>query len=255
MPHDLQGLTDLLARNGFVAAGDEAVELLAIAGGDHKRLDAMVTRRLTGEPLAWVTGIAQFCNRWVRVDPGVYVPRRQSEPLALRAAERLPRDGVAIDLCTGSGAIAAFLSAVAPGARVLASDLDDRATACARSNGVIAYEGDLFEPMPADLEGGVDVVVAIVPYVPTPELPLLQRDTFTFETELAYDGGPEGTDLLRRVIAESPRFLRPGGALLLEVGGDQVDLVRGPLLAARFTRIQVIEDEAGDVRGVEATLA
>ncbi|HEX6387794.1 MAG TPA: methyltransferase, partial [Solirubrobacteraceae bacterium] len=153
----------------------------------------------------------------MRVDPGVYVPRWHSEQLAERAAARLPADGVAIDLCTGSGAIAKLLMTRRPGARVVATDVDGRAVACARANGVEAYEGDLFAPLPAGLVA--DVVVGVVPYVPTAELGLLQRDTFTFETTLGYEGGADGTDVLRRVITEAP--LRPGGALLLELGGDQ----------------------------------
>ena len=219
-------------RAGFVAAEEEAAELLA-APGD---LEAMLARRLTGEPLAWITGTAPFCGLWIRVDPGVYVPRWQTEALAWRSVERLPADGVAIDLCTGSGAIAKVLMTHRPGARVLASDVDPAAVACARSNGVEAYEGDLFEPLPDVV---ADVVVGVVPYVPTPDLPLLQRDTFTFETPLAYDGGADGLDIVRRVIAEAPRHLR--GALLLEIGGDQAAALGGdPIL-----------DEEGDVRGIE----
>src|ERR1700693_3700193 len=181
----------------------------------------MLARRLTGEPLAWITGSTSFCGLVIRVDPGVYVPRWQSEPLARRAAERLPASGTAIDLCTGSGAIAATLMHLRPGARVVASDIDARAVGCALSYGVGAYRGDLFAPLPQGLEGHVDVVVGVVPYVPTPELSLLQRDTFTFESTLAYDGGRDGTDILRRVMTDSKRVLRDGGGLLLEVGGDQ----------------------------------
>ncbi len=230
----LAELTARLARAGFVAADEEAAELLA-APGD---LEAMVARRLTGEPLAWITGTAPFCGLWIRVDPGVYVPRWQTEALAWRAVERLPADGVAIDLCTGSGAIATVLATHRPGARVIASDIDPRAVACARSNGVEAHEGDLFAPLPDIV---ADVVVGVVPYVPTPDLPLLQRDTFTFETPLSYDGGPDGLDIVRRVISGAPAFLRPGGVLLLEIGGDQAAALGGdPIL-----------DEDGDVRGIE----
>ena len=119
---------------------------------------------------------------------------------------------------------------------MIASDVDPKAVACARSNGVEAYEGDLFEPL-ADVVA--DVIVGVVPYVPTPDLPLLQRDTFTFETPLAYDGGADGLDIVRRVVAEAPRHLR--GSLLLELGGDQAAALGGdPIL-----------DEEGDVRGIE----
>ena len=254
MPVDLASLTSLLAKSGFIAAADEARELVASAGGDEARLEALVARRLTGEPLAWITGGVVFCGLRIRVDPGVYVPRWQSEPLARRAARLLPENGTAIDLCTGSGAIARALAGARPGARVVASDIDEHALSCARANGVEAYVGDLFAPLPPTLEGRVDVVVAVVPYVPTPDLPLLQRDTFTFETPLAYDGGPDGAAILRRVLAESPRWLRRGGALLVELGGGQDELLRDDLARMGYTGVEVLVDEDGDVRGIAATL-
>jgi release factor glutamine methyltransferase len=252
---DRAALVDLLAREGFLAAEEEASELLARAGEDSALLQSLLARRLTGEPLAWITGRAVFCGVEVRVDAGVYVPRWLSEPLAERAASRLPDGGVAVDLCTGSGAIAALLMARRPHARVVATDVDARAVACARSNGVEAYQGDLFAPLPPELHGRVDVVVAVVPYVPTPELALLQRDTFTFETPLAYDGGDDGTRFLRRVIAAAPQYLCPGGALLLEMGGAQDELLRDDLAAHGYTGVRILTDEDGDLRGIEATLA
>jgi len=248
-------LVALLAGGGFIAAEDEADELLASAAGDAERLDAMAARRLTGEPLAWITGRTAFCGLEIRVDPGVYVPRPHSEALARRAVERLPASGTAVDLCTGSGAIARTLLAHRPGARVVACDADERAVACAAANGLDAHLGDLFSPLPRALEGRVDVVVGVVPYVPTPELRLLQRDTFAFETPLAYDGGPDGTDILRRVVGESPRFLRAGGALLLELGGDQPDALRDDLARLGYVEVTVLADEEGDARGIEATFA
>ncbi|MDQ6708985.1 MAG: methyltransferase [Candidatus Dormibacteraeota bacterium] len=196
-----------------------------------------------------------FCGLTIRVDPGVYVPRWQSEPLARRSIERLPPAGLAIDLCTGSGAIARTLMAARPGARVVATDLDERAVACARANGVEAFRGDLFAPLPRALAGAVDLVVGVVPYVPTPELPMLQRDTFTFESTIAYDGGPDGTNILRRVLRESPPFLKPGGAILLELGGNQAEALRGELERLGYVEVGVLADEEGDVRGIEATLA
>jgi release factor glutamine methyltransferase len=249
---DRDALTTRLADAGFVAADEEAAELIARAQGDGELLDALVQRRLTGEPLAWITGSVTFCGLQIRVDPGVYVPRWQSEALAQRAAERLPDDGTAIDLCTGCGAIAKVLTTRHPEARVVATDVDERAVACARANGVDAYRGDLFEPLPRDLEA--DVVVGIVPYVPTPDLPLLQRDTFAFETPLSYDGGDDGTAILRRVITNAPRFLRRGGALLLELGGDQAERLRDDLERLGYGDVRALRDEDGDVRGVEVAL-
>jgi release factor glutamine methyltransferase len=254
-PGDRGPLAELLADAGFVAAEEEAGELLARAGGDRELLDALVARRLTGEPLAWITGSVSFCGLEVLVEPGVYVPRWQSEPLARRAAERLPADGVAVDVCTGTGAIAKTLMARRPGARVVATDLDERGVACARRNGVDAYRGDLLAPVPQTQAGRVDVVVGVVPYVPTGDLRLLHRDALTFESTLSYDGGEDGTELLRRVVADSRRLLRHGGALLLELGGDEADALRDDLDREGYADVEVLRDEEGDVRGIEATLA
>ena len=254
MSQDRAALVARLEAGGFVAADEEADELLACAGGDGERLEALLERRFTGEPLAWITGNVTFCGVALRIDAGVYVPRWQSEQLALRAAERLPRrGGTAVDLCTGSGAIAAVLRARRPDARVVATEVDERAIACALANGVEVYEGDLLDPLPRALEGQVDTIVGVVPYVPTPELNLLQRDTFTFETALSYDGGDDGTTHLRRAIAGAARFLAPGGALLLELGAGQPERLDDDLARHGFTDVTTLIDEDGDVRGIEAT--
>lgn len=253
MPFDLDALTAQLAREGFVAAHEEAAELTARAAGDIELLGSLVERRLTGEPLAWITGGVRFCDIDIGVDPGVYVPRWQSGPLARRAAEHLPADGLAIDLCTGAGAIAKALMVARPDAHVVASDLDERAVACAAANGVEVYRGDLFDPLPRSCGGCTDVVVGVVPYVPTAALSLLPRDTLTFESPLSYDGGGEGTDVLRRVVTDSLRFLRPGGVLLVELGGEQADALQGDLAQHGYVDVDVLVDEDGDVRGLEAT--
>lgn len=248
-------LADRLAAAGFLSAREEAEELQARAGGDDRLLEELVERRLSGEPLAWLVGSAAFCGLRVRVHPRVYVPRPHTEALALRAAERLPARGTAVDLCTGSGAVAAVLIDRRPAAMVIATDVDERAVACARSNGVDARQGDLFGPLPAALRDRVDVVTAVVPYVPTAALASLQRDTFAHESALAYDGGPDGTAILRRALEGGRAVLRPGGALLLELGGDQADLLAGDLARLGFGDVSVLADEDGDLRGIEATLA
>jgi release factor glutamine methyltransferase len=214
-------------------------------------LEALVNRRLTGEPLAWITGGVDFCGLRVRVETGVYVPRPQSEQLARRACERLSAGGTAIDLCTGSGAIARLLADAHPSARVMATDADERAVACARANGVEAYAGQLFDPLP---DVRADVIVGVLPYVPTPDLPLLQRDTLTFESTLAYDGGVDGLDVVRAAVAQAPRWLRPGGVLLLELGAGQEERLAPDLARAGFGEVAVLRDEDADVRGLEAEL-
>ena len=249
-----RALTRRLAQAGFIAAEEEADLLTRSAEGDSSRLELLLQRRLTGEPLAWITGRTEFCGLELLVDRGVYVARWQTEPLARLAAQRLPVQGTAIDLSTGSGAIARVLMTSRPAARVVATDLDEAAVACARRNGVDAYHGDLFNPLPAGLEGDTDVVVAVVPYVPSAELALLQRDTLRFESPLAYDGGGDGTEILKAVISESTRFLRPGGRLLLEIGGHQDLSLRGDLERLGYRKVTLLHDEEGDLRGLAATL-
>ena len=107
------------------------------AARDEEDLRQLLARRLTGEPLAWITGTATFCGLEVAVQPGVYVPRWQTEPLARLAARLLPATGVGVDLCTGAGAVAMVMQQARPAARVVATEIDPLAAACARRNGVV----------------------------------------------------------------------------------------------------------------------
>ena len=235
---------------GCVAADEEALELLAAAGDDTERLRVLLARRTHGEPLAWITGSVRFCGEKVLVREGVYVPRWQSEPLALEAADRLPEDGLAVDLCTGAGAIAVVLARRRPRARIVGTDLDPVAVTCATANGVEAYEGDLSAPLPAGFLGRVDVVTGVVPYVPTGQLRLLARDVLDFEPRLALDGGEDGMQLLVRAADEAARLLRVGGSLLLELGGDEAELLSPRLVDRGYREIAVRADEDGDVRAI-----
>lgn len=237
-----------------MAAEEEAALLLAATGGEPDRLEALVRRRTAGEPLAWLVGEVAFCGQRVRVDPGVYVPRVQTEALARRALELLPPAGVAVDLCTGAGAIACLLMGRRPAATVVATDIDPAAVACARANGVDARLGHLDEPLPAHLQGTVDVLIAVVPYVPTEELAFLPRDVVAYEPIRALDGGQGGLALLRTVVARSPRWLRPGGWLLLELGGRQATPVAAAMEASGFAGIKILHDEEGDDRAIEGSM-
>jgi release factor glutamine methyltransferase len=247
---DLDATEAELRGAGCVAADEEAAELVAAAGGDPERLGALVARRCSGEPLAWLTGSVRFCAERVLVHPGVYVPRWQSEPMALEAAARLPENGVAVDLCTGAGAIAVVLGRRRPLARVVATEIDPVAAACARANGIEVYEGDMAGGLPHELEGRVDVVAAVVPYVPTGELRLLPRDVTAYEPRAALDGGEDGMRFLVQAVREAALLLRAGGSLLLELGGGQAELLRPVLDELAYREIEPILDEDGDLRAV-----
>ena len=224
--------------------------MLLAAARDPEDLELLVRRRTAGEPLAWLVGGVDFCGIRVRVHPGVYVPRWQTEALAERAASLLPPDGVAVDLCTGAGAVAAVLRARRPAARVLATDIDPGAVACARANGVEALLGDLDDALPPALHGAVDVITAVVPYVPADQLVFLPRDVVAFEPCRALDGGRGGLEVLSAVIGRSPRWLRPGGWLLLEIGGGQAAAVSTAMETAGLGECTVLRDEEGDDRAV-----
>jgi release factor glutamine methyltransferase len=144
------------------------------------------------------------------------------------------------------------MSGARPAATVVATDIDPVAVACARRNEIEALEGDLDEPVPPSIRGRVDVVTAVVPYVPTEELHLLPRDVVAFEPRPALDGGPGGTALLMRAVEAASRLLGGGGSLLFELGGDQAVVVGRALAQAGFRRLRVLHDDDGRDRAIEA---
>ena len=248
-------VTARLAQAGCVAPKEEA-GLLGDAARDEGELDDFVRRREAGEPLAWIVGHVTFCGRHVNVAPGVYVPRVQSEELACRAATRLAqcadqesRPVRALELCAGAGAIAHHLAVEVPEATIIAADLDARAVACARSNGLATVCADLAAPVVSE---SLDLLVAVAPYVPTGHIDLLPTDVRRYEPHRALDGGNDGLSIVRRVVTEASRVLRPDGWLLIEIGGDQDHQVACDLDEAGFTSIDAWHDEDGDLRGIEA---
>ncbi|MBB4684308.1 putative protein N(5)-glutamine methyltransferase [Amycolatopsis jiangsuensis] len=234
---DYADVVTSLRAAGCVFAEDEA-RLLVTSGAP---LGPMVERRSAGEPLEHVLGWAEFAGRRFAVEPGVFVPRHRSE-LLVRLAAGLARAGsVVLDLCCGSGALGATVAAEIPGIELHAADLEPAAVRCARRNvpGPV-YEGDLYEPVPARLRGRVDVLISNVPYVPTEDIRLLPPEAREHEPWTALDGGDDGLAVLRRVVAEAPRWLAPGGHVLFETSERQAPVavaeVRRAGLAARTER-------------------
>ncbi|MEV7773542.1 putative protein N(5)-glutamine methyltransferase [Kitasatospora sp. NPDC086791] len=215
---------------GCVFAEDEA-RILLTAAASPAELAAMVRARAEGRPLEHVVGWAEFAGLRIAVDPGVFVPRRRSEFLAAAATALTgpPRGpgSVVLDLCCGSGALGAAVAAgSAHPVELYAADIAADAVRCARRNlagtGARVHEGDLFAALPGELRGRVDVLIANVPYVPTGDLGLLPPEARLHEARPALDGGPDGLDVLRRVVAEAPRWLAADGALLFETSERQV---------------------------------
>jgi len=268
----LDDLTARLRAAGCVFAEDEAA-LLAERADGAAHLEALVARRVAGEPLEHVLGYVDFRGLRIGVDPGVFVPRQRTtllvdEAVALgrQAAGAVqgvqPDDGadgspggspvVVVDLCCGAGALGLATAASLGGAGAVAlyaSDVDPAAVACAGRNvaavGGTAYEGDLFDPLPAGLRGRVDLLLANVPYVPTGEIPLLPREARDHEAHVALDGGGDGLDVLRRVAAEAPEWLSPSGHVLTESGERQAAGAVAVLARAGLVTRVVRDDEIG----------
>jgi release factor glutamine methyltransferase len=222
-----------------VFAEDEA-DLLVTAAGTAAELADLVDRRADGVPLEHLLGWAQFCGLRIAVGPGVFVPRRRTELLVREAAALAPVGAVVVDLCCGSGAVAAALHASRPDLDLYAVDIDPVAVGCARQNlpaGVVV-EGDLFGPLPEALRGRVDVVVSNTPYVPTQAIGLMPPEARLHEPLVALDGGSDGLDVQRRVAAEAPRWLRPDGQLLVETSEEQA--ARSAALLARHGLVPTV---------------
>jgi release factor glutamine methyltransferase len=208
---------------GCVFAEDEA-ELLMAAASSPAELVTMIDQRVAGLPLEHVLGWVEFCGLRIAVDPGVFVPRQRTKFLVQQAVALAGPQTVAVDLCCGSGALGAALVASLDQVELYAADIDPAAVRCARRNVARVYEGDLFDPLPAELRGRVDVLLANVPYVPTEAVGLLAPEARIHEPLVALDGGTDGLDVLRRVAAEAPQWLAPGGNLLVEVSEGQAPL-------------------------------
>ena len=221
---------------GCVFAEDEAALLAAEVDGRAdaaSELEHLVARRVAGEPLEQVLGWAEFAGLRIVVEPGVFVPRRRTELLAAEAARLASgvsgRPVVVVDLCCGAGAIGAAVASgvAADGGRVelVAADVDPAAVRAARRNlepiGGRVVEGDLFDPLPPELRGRVDVLAVNAPYVPTAEIGMMPPEARDHEAHVALDGGHDGLDVHRRVAASAAQWLAPGGHLLIETSRGQ----------------------------------
>lgn len=211
-----------------------------LSPGQKATLEALVERRLSGVPLAHLTGRQRFMGLEMLAGPQALIPRRETQLLAQTAIDLLPADSAScvIDACTGSANVAAAIASACLQARVHASDLSPDAVALAAQNlqflglaqRVVLRTGDLLAPFdePPFLSG-VDLLSCNPPYISTPRRLSMAQEVAAHEPQLAFDGGALGITLLQRLIADAPRFLRPGGWLVFEVGAGQ-----GPAVARRL---------------------
>ena len=253
-------LAAVLGRERFALYLEPDRAVVEAAGG---RFRALVARRADHEPLQHLLGYEDFCGLRLRVTPDVLIPRPETEGLVEWARELLNASSsngspLLADIGTGSGAIACALAAACPDARVVATDISPAALAVAEGNvralglggRVRVIAGDLLKPLAAE-PAALDMIVANAPYLPSGILPSLPREVFAFEPRQALDGGPDGMEVIRRLLTAAPAALRPGGRLVLEIGEEQAAPLAAVMTAAGFVDVAARDD----LRGVSRYLA
>jgi len=277
----LQWTTDFLKSKAVESPRLEAQILLAhvmactkidlVARSDERPSEAERTRfrelirqRTEGWPVAYLVGKREFYLLSFEVTPAVLIPRPDTETLVLEAL-RLLKGKVAptvLDLGTGSGCIAVSIAHQAKTARMTAVDISPDALAVAKRNAAVHgvadrvqfHTGDLFNPVEAG--STFDLVVSNPPYITPGEMADLPRDVREHEPRIALDGGPDGLAFYRRIAADVGRFLKPGGAVLVEIGFAQDESVRAIFEARPELKLSAtIRDMAGRPRVVSARLA
>jgi release factor glutamine methyltransferase len=222
--------------------------------GELAELRALIKRRRNREPVAYLRGFREFYGRPFNVNAAVLIPRPDTETLievALRVSAHSSLCGRALELCTGSGAVAISFERERPTWRVYATDISEPALAVARTNAHklgasrVAFRNcDLFAGVEAFGVAAFDLILANPPYIPSAEIETLDEDVRKFEPRLALDGGADGLDYYRRIAVAAPRFLRAGGHLALEVGAGEAPDVANLLQRAGFVQLQIDRDFA-----------
>lgn len=241
------------------ATGLSRVELYAhfdrpLSDAERATYRVSIERRSAGEPLQYVTGEMPFRHVVLKVRPGVFIPRPETEVLVdeVLAAIGGVTAPVVVDLGTGSGAIAISVAYERPDARVLATEIVPATAEVARENAercgvadrVTVLVGDLFAPLPADLRSRVHAVASNPPYIPTADLADLPREVSGFEPGIALDGGADGLDVVRRIAADARDWLVPDGALVVETDTTRAEEAVN-VMAAWYEGTRVVRDLAG----------
>jgi len=224
---------------------------------EDARVDMLVAQRSMGHPVAYLLGRREFYSRDFAVGPEVLIPRPETETLVEAALQRVGRDATALDLGTGSGAIAVTLACERADLRVTATDHSEAALTIARANArthgrdIEFLPGEWYAPLAGRR---FDLIAANPPYVAAGD-PHLATGDLRFEPPQALtDGSADGLASIRAIVAGAPSHLNPGGWLLLEHGYDQAEAVRGLLQAAGFRSLVSIQDLAGIPRVAGGTI-
>jgi release factor glutamine methyltransferase len=258
-----------LAAAGRACSAEQAAQAVLpdLAPEEVARLRTLVGRRLSGVPLSYLTHRQRFLGLEMYAASSALIPRKETEILG-RAALELIHEAVGrhgratvIDVCTGSGNLALAFACRVPAARVGAADLSEEAIAVARENARVMglaervdfRIGDLLEPFGGDWDSSVDVLTCNPPYISTGKLRSMPTEISQHEPDAAFDGGPFGIRILKRVVSEGLRVLRPGAWLCMEVGLGQGGPVAGLIeRLGSYSTVRTFADQAGEVRALAA---
>jgi len=219
------------------------------------QLHELVKRAGTHEPIAYLTGKKEFYSLEFEITKDCLIPRPETEILVERAIEFLrTRNGeqFVCDLCTGSGCVAVAIARNFANCRIVATDISDTALAIAEKNvakhglmnRIKLLQGDLFEPVIAGLgPAKFDLIVCNPPYVSEPDYEKLAPNVKNFEPKSALTAGQDGLDIIKKIIADASRHLKPTGTLMLEIGNEQGNAVRELLNTARYFGAVKIEKD------------
>lgn len=220
------------------------------------RYEEAIALRATHQPLQYITGEQEFMGLSFQVSPEVLIPRQDTETLVEQTQRVLKDNDRILDMCTGSGCILISLLHEHRTCQGMGVDIADTSIALAREN---AQKNDvqaewLVSDLFSDVYGVFDVIVSNPPYIATAVLQELMPEVIEHEPKRALDGHKDGLYFYRQIIADAPKFLKPGGWILFEIGYDQGESVPTLLEEAGFTEITVIKDYNGNDRVVRARL-
>ena len=209
----------------------------------HAQFLQNVERAAAGEPLQYIIGQWEFMGRVVKTDARALIPRPETELLveeALKFLATVGNNAKVLDMCTGSGCIAAVVASA--GYNVTAADISADALSLAQENGAGLgtefVQSDLFE----NICGLYDVIISNSPYITSGEMDTLDANVREYEPHLALFGGDDGMDIYRRLIPDSLKHLKPGGALFLEIGPSEV---RHIMEESGYANVKILQDYAG----------
>lgn len=232
---------------------------------DHQLLcyENLLAQRCRFIPIAYILGRKEFYGLNFYIKPQVLIPRPETEFVVEETLKAIApiKNPIMAELCCGSGAISVAVAVNNSKVKVYASDVSNVACEVSRKNiknhqvedRVLLFLGDLWSPFKERNIGNFDVVVSNPPYIPTGQLRLLPDDVKS-EPQIALNGGNDGLEFYRRIIFKTPKFLRPGGTIIFEIGWNQADDVKDLLRKMRFRNIKVIKDYAGFDRVVSAVM-